>query len=207
MRERMLYFVYNRYTGLIKIGISDNFLMRLKNLECAAGVRLDTIGTLGGGADLEAGLHASFYATREVGEWFRPCETLLALARNPDREAIATLIASRAAEVRAHFRAVEAEREQANAATKARRLEAKRKQRERELLEAEKKVAKERRKEERRRAALEKEAVERHAAMQQWQERSAALLEGSGLIRTSPQTKLIENGQRDRNKRFAGLAS
>ena len=203
-RGRVLYFLYNRYTGLIKVGISNDFLSRLNSLECACGVRLDTLGTLPDGNDLESALHEALFETREVGEWFRPSEELLAIARQPCREAVQALIAAKAPIVREHKRAVEEATREAWEAAQARKLEAKRIAREKAKREAEKKAAKERAVAERKRRAIEREAVERHTAMEAFRKGSKELLAANNLVTSEP-VAVVNLGQRVRNKQFVGL--
>lgn len=198
-----LYFIYNRYTGLIKIGISGNLAERMENLELASGVNLDLIGCLDGGCDYEKKLHSAFHECRAVGEWFRPNEEIVALARNLSSRAIEDVIAAHQHEIDARERAIEEARSvrRAELAEQKRiRDEAKRKK---ERAAAEKK----RRQEERKRKKAREEAEARHIEMAEWRNASASLAETNQLPRSQPVPSTIEvlPRQRARNLQFAGI--
>lgn len=203
MSGKLLYFIYNRYTGLIKIGVTRSLENRLKDLECAAGVRLDVMGTLEQSSDMEIPLHTALFQTRECGEWFRPSEDLVAIAKAPAREAIQALLEKYAPTVR------ERERELAviDEARQAARTEQKRLiTEERKRLEAIKRE-KERKAAERRAKKKVKQDTEDHQRMQEFRAGSAAALEKMGLVVKAPIAPLPEEKerQRERNEQFIGL--
>jgi predicted DNA-binding transcriptional regulator AlpA len=88
-----LYFFFNRTTGLMKIGVSNDPTDRRHNLENACGSILEEVGILAGGADLERPLHELFADQRVKGEWFNPTELIWDLAQSPTREAIVAAVA------------------------------------------------------------------------------------------------------------------
>jgi hypothetical protein len=90
--KRLLYFLFNRYTGLVKVGITNNIEHRVDSLEHAGGVPLDVLGTLDESCDLEIPIHNALFATRKCGEWFLPTDDLLAIAKAPSRPAIMALL-------------------------------------------------------------------------------------------------------------------
>ncbi len=75
----MVYFIQNTVTGNIKIGISNNPSSRLYSLQHATVDHLVILLITEGTAEDEAGLHARFAEWRLRGEWFKPCDKLLAL--------------------------------------------------------------------------------------------------------------------------------
>lgn len=81
MRARHgLYFIRNKYTGLIKIGVTGDINQRLHTLECSNGVPLDVIRFVEGAGRYEEELHKCFADVRTIGEWFFPCDDLEAVA-------------------------------------------------------------------------------------------------------------------------------
>lgn len=194
----LLYFVYNRYTGLIKVGITCDLPGRLKGLECGAGVRLDVLGTLDQSGDLEHPIHAALFETRECGEWFRPSDDLMAIARAPTREAIRALVEKYAPAVRERekeLRVIDEARQAAK--TEQNRLIAE----ERRRLEAIKRE-KERKKAERALKRKQKEDAEAHRRMEEFRAGAAEVLKGGGLELRAP---IEHERQRERNEQFVGL--
>lgn len=72
-----IYFIQAE-NGLIKIGVSENVTRRLESLQAMSPLELELIGTCPGDYRAEGRLHERFreYATK--GEWFEPCDELLA---------------------------------------------------------------------------------------------------------------------------------
>jgi hypothetical protein len=68
----MIYFIQAASGGPIKIGVSDNPEVRLKDLQCSHHERLVLRRVMEGGAALERELHARFADHRIRGEWFHP---------------------------------------------------------------------------------------------------------------------------------------
>ena len=66
-----VYFVEAEGTDMVKIGYARNLRARLSGLSVGSPHRLILLGTLPGGADLEAELHERLAEHRVNGEWFR----------------------------------------------------------------------------------------------------------------------------------------
>lgn len=81
--EHYLYFIghnieseFGKYSGYVKVGISNNPRARLKDLDNAGPVKLKLILVLKLTSKvqaelLEAGVHSKLNSYREKGEWFR----------------------------------------------------------------------------------------------------------------------------------------
>ena len=72
MGEQRVYFIRNSGTGQIKIGIAVDPNHRIKTLQTGSADRLELLGTMPGGRELESELHDRFAETRVGGEWFEP---------------------------------------------------------------------------------------------------------------------------------------
>ena len=75
----MIYFIQSGRDGPIKIGVSDDPVARLRELQSASPRRLTIIGCRGGWHPLESRLHARFSRLRTDGgqEWFESDPELL----------------------------------------------------------------------------------------------------------------------------------
>lgn len=208
--KRSLYFFFNRYTGLIKVGIAESVPHRRRQIEHASGVRLEILGTVDGAEDLEQELHAALFDSREVGEWFQPTEALVALAVAPTRENIQALIRVRAPDMREFQRAKQQAKGEEATALEAERAEARRIERE---LAAAQKAAKEKRiaREKERAAKRDLASAEAHRErMKEWSERDVSYLKTHNLERKTPTISLEEveqrrQRQRERNQQFTGV--
>lgn len=74
---RFLYLIYNRYTKLTKVGVTDNINNRLNQLTNQNGVDLDLVMFIECAEEidvnvkwLEEFIHSHFNAKRQKGEWF-----------------------------------------------------------------------------------------------------------------------------------------
>jgi hypothetical protein len=72
-----VYFIAAERLHLVKIGRASNVSARLRQLRQIIPLRLALLGTVPGGAAVEAALHRRFAHLREHGEWFRAGEDLL----------------------------------------------------------------------------------------------------------------------------------
>lgn len=81
----VVYFVWRKLDGRIKIGTTTNLTRRVSTFRCNFG-RVEVVATLPGGRAMEAELHRRFARAREFGEWFAPdVELVLWVARiNPE---------------------------------------------------------------------------------------------------------------------------
>lgn len=200
--KRLLYFLFNRYTGLVKVGITDNLEHRIRTLEHAGGVPLDVLGTLAESCDLEIPIHNALFATRKCGEWFLPTDDLLAIAKSPSRPAIMALLEKYAPAVKQRERELlvidEAKRE---AREEQKRIQAAERKR-LKAIEQEK----ERKAAERRAKKKEKDDARRHSEMEAFRAGSAEALEKLGLVLKNPETKPDAERQRERNQQLIGLS-
>lgn len=207
MSERTLYFLFNEWTGLIKVGIANDVANRLETLECAAGVRLQVLSTLEQSADLEKPLHQALFATREVGEWFRPSADLVAIARAPSRESIDVLIKQNLPAVQAHLADVFAK----DAARREAQMAVRNKERERKFKEAERKRLRALKAEERKQVKKAAAAKLRREELKAWRESSVDQLREQGLtVRPPvPESALLTEAekQRKRNQQLIGLSA
>lgn len=204
--ERYLYFFFNPWTGLIKVGIANDVANRLETLECVAGVRLQVLNSLKGADYLEKPLHQALFATREVGEWFRPSEDLLAIVRAPSREAINALILKNQPAVQAHLAELFARDEVKREAQAAIRAV----EREKRFKEAERKRRKALAAEERKKKRKAAEAKRRTEDLRIWREANAEELRKEALVVNEPfpEAALVHESesQRLRNQQLIGLA-
>lgn len=69
MRQPLVYFLFNPKTGLIKIGTSISFSMRLAELQRIHEVKLELLGVQHGGRHEEQALHQRFDAFRVAPGW------------------------------------------------------------------------------------------------------------------------------------------
>lgn len=76
-QDKYIYIIYNRYTKLTKIGITENYHNRVQNLNNVSGIKLELImlwrfnaDTDYNGALIEKLLHKYFAIKRKIGEWF-----------------------------------------------------------------------------------------------------------------------------------------
>jgi flagellar biosynthesis GTPase FlhF len=109
MKEQDLYFFFNPYTGLVKIGIAGDADLRRRQLEYAGGVRLETLAVFPGQCGYEERLHEVFMESRQVGAWFVPTRDLMDIISGAETfDALLTRYADRIA----GYRVVSAAREQ-----------------------------------------------------------------------------------------------
>lgn len=79
--KRNVYFIQADIGGPIKIGMAFNVFERLSLFQMGCPFRLRVLGIIkGGDAHIESALHRRFAEHRLHGEWFEPCEELLAFA-------------------------------------------------------------------------------------------------------------------------------
>jgi hypothetical protein len=62
--------------GLVKIGYTENFPKRWREIEGSNAAPTLLLFMLNGGRDMEGMIHDAFAADRDHGEWFRPSATL-----------------------------------------------------------------------------------------------------------------------------------
>lgn len=80
----MIYFIRGTISGSIKIGYTGKDPgRRLAQLQTGSPERLELLGSIPGGLEDEARLHARFaaYRLRADGEWFSPSDTMMAEIR------------------------------------------------------------------------------------------------------------------------------
>jgi hypothetical protein len=80
-RRREVYFVQAGEGGLVKIGVADDAMIRLRGLATMSPVPLRLIGLMvcRKGGELEGLMHFMFHGHRRHGEWFEPVDALLAV--------------------------------------------------------------------------------------------------------------------------------
>lgn len=78
-KDCRVYFVEADGLGLVKIGYALDVRKRFIALMTASPVRLTLLGTLPGGAKLEAAIHAQLADHRAHGEWFHKSAEVLAV--------------------------------------------------------------------------------------------------------------------------------
>ena len=189
-KKKGLYFILNRVTGLVKIGISDDPLDRMKTLELASGVGLELIGWAPEMARYERSLHNAFALQRRIGEWFESSKTLLELADNPSIENIRLVIKSGGADIRA-------------AATPSERAEQRRKRAEEIGAQIRREAAKRQRRDRRKRS----DEVLARAQKDAWRTGELEQLLDSGVVVSAARDDDTpeKNRQRIRNLYFAGM--
>ena len=74
------YFIQAGTNGPIKIGVTTNFSSRFRNLETSSPTPLHVLGVVP--TDIEDECHVTLSAWRLHGEWFTPCEEVLAFIRS-----------------------------------------------------------------------------------------------------------------------------
>ncbi len=79
-KSRRVYFIRDRGTGLVKIGVSHNPDSRMKQLRTSGDVEL--LGSFPGDVPEEAKLHRQFAEHRRHGEWFEASPGLLELIKS-----------------------------------------------------------------------------------------------------------------------------
>lgn len=76
-----VYFIGQRPSGLVKIGVSNRPMARLEMLQIGSPVPLELLVAVVGDMALERVLHAVFAPDRAHGEWFRQSATLAEFIR------------------------------------------------------------------------------------------------------------------------------
>lgn len=66
----VVYFVYARDVGRVKIGRASNPYRRLKRMQTFSPVPLSVLGFVADDKELESRIHAEFQHLRRLGEWF-----------------------------------------------------------------------------------------------------------------------------------------
>jgi hypothetical protein len=206
MNRQGLYFIYNPYTGLVKIGISNNVQARIASLERAAGVRLELLSFVDDAAAFELELHDAFYASRAVGEWFEPTEELLLLARCGSPTTIFAFVEGKRPEITARIQERERLAEEARLTRARERTQLKRELAAKERQRVERALKRKERAAQKAEEEREKAFREVERAKQEWQSNKGALLERHGLRRESPRHPAIPV-QRMRNLQFVGARS
>lgn len=69
------YLIRCTQSGLTKIGYSRSVSSRMKQLQACSGSRLELLGVVRGGAEVEHHLHGLFAHLRRHGEWFHLDDT------------------------------------------------------------------------------------------------------------------------------------
>lgn len=182
MTTQDLYFFFNPYTGLVKIGVAADVPVRRRQIEHASGVRLETLAVFDGAWWYEQPLHEAFTAERQVGEWFVPTADIMGLVSQRETfDALLTRYANRIAEYRrtANEREVEdkARRREEREREKERLADVRAEERRIKREEAEKRATAKRKREAReaRRLSEARESVEREQS--EWAARGTALRE------------------------------
>ena len=82
-----VYGVYNRFSNLVKIGLTGYPKKRLRDIEVSGGVQIDVVAVIevSDPVKIEAEIHRELAEHRTLGEWF-----------NCDREVAKTLLYERA---------------------------------------------------------------------------------------------------------------
>lgn len=75
-----IYFVQERYTGPIKIGVAKDIRARISNMQVANPRPLRVVARCMASVALERFVHDSLVEYRLAGEWFQPASRVLALA-------------------------------------------------------------------------------------------------------------------------------
>jgi len=75
--KKVIYFIQQENDGAIKIGISNNFKKRLRQLQTGSPYKLNILTIINGDEELEKQLHSKFAEYRLSGEWFKPVEKLV----------------------------------------------------------------------------------------------------------------------------------
>jgi hypothetical protein len=78
----LVYFAQIRGNGPIKIGMSDDPIGRIQNLQQSCPFKINLLLAIPGGMLLERELHKEFEHCRIRGEWFRPVQELSARIKN-----------------------------------------------------------------------------------------------------------------------------
>jgi|ERR1035437_479750 hypothetical protein len=87
-----IYFIQEEGTGAVKIGISDNPLSRLANLQHSNSKKLTLLSILSGDILTEKALQKRFIKTQIRGEWFEPSPDLLAYIKLLDPQELNKLM-------------------------------------------------------------------------------------------------------------------
>lgn len=75
-----VYFVQQGEGGPVKIGVTDNVVRRVKELEGLRGARLTLLAAMPGTMELEQAIHQAFAPYRIEGEWFQPVADVMVMA-------------------------------------------------------------------------------------------------------------------------------
>lgn len=75
--EPVVYFVRSYLTGLVKIGTTNNLRRRLSTFRNSHPGRLEVLGTMAGGREVEQVIHRRFAAQRFDREWFTETPALV----------------------------------------------------------------------------------------------------------------------------------
>ena len=76
----VVYFIRNRASGLVKIGLTNNLARRLTEIQMHGGAEVEALGYVQGSYALERELHHRWRSHRVLGEWFHPTPDLMAWA-------------------------------------------------------------------------------------------------------------------------------
>lgn len=79
-QPQRVYFLQQGEGGPVKVGVTDNVVRRVKELEAQRGARLTLLATMPGTRDLEQAIHRALAAHRIEGEWFRPVADVVVMA-------------------------------------------------------------------------------------------------------------------------------
>ena len=101
--DQIVYFLENRTTGLIKIGVTKNFPNRLSAIRSKfRGDEIIPIGYLKNGRTVEKLLHFMFSDSREFGEWFEPVDGIRQFIESSCRSDFASIIIAPSSETCAY---------------------------------------------------------------------------------------------------------
>lgn len=91
----VVYFI--RRGAFLKIGIASNVSKRLSSLQTGQPDKMELLGTIPGGRDVEQKLHARFVSLHHRGEWFffgPELRTFVLIATDPEQHVSAFLCAA-----------------------------------------------------------------------------------------------------------------
>ena len=213
MANTDLYVMFNPFTGLVKIGISNDVDARRDTLEHACGVPLDLLAVFPGDERYEQPLHLAFAHVRQRGEWFLPMPEIIDLVEG--RETPQSLLTRMADKVAENRRAIEQANEQKRDRQRQEREEEKKRleavKREEARIKAEMSAKRAKAKAERER----KEEERREQRLKEWQEWDAAAQARDALYKNEPRERfaeiaeqraeLVRTSQRARNAAVNGV--
>jgi hypothetical protein len=85
LKPKCVYFIQHGEDGPIKIGFTANFSIRFASIR-SVNIFARVLGIMPGGRKEEQKIHERFQAHRIEGEWFRPADEIVQLARSLPKE-------------------------------------------------------------------------------------------------------------------------